>query len=389
MDTILLWFFLFLTLAIGWLLGFYSRPSVKVEEASSDSSPNIKHRLQLFFDSYDDASIDKFVQSLEVTPETVALHISIGKHFRTQGEVEKAILIHQNLMAHPELDQSASEPVIYELAKDYRAAGLYDRAEALLEQLKSSRAFSFKSLTLLLDIFEREKDWQNALDVASGMDLKRNPDIALSAAYYCCEIAEEKANSGEVYEARKMLKKALRLSKNCVRAHLELAKMEMESEGYRAAISHLKQVAENSPENLSLALPLLLECTQLTNTFDQYRKYLNRLYDSTAQVAVMLALVDSWLIEGNKEEAFSFLENELAKTPSMKVLGELLERKENALQETSPEVLEVIKVVISKAQKESEQFICSHCGFTGKQMHWMCPSCKQWQAIRPTVEYLK
>ena len=65
---------------------------------SVGSGSATKHRLQLFFDSYTDESLDRFIESLEVKPDTVALHISIGKHFRKQGEVEKAILIHQNLI---------------------------------------------------------------------------------------------------------------------------------------------------------------------------------------------------------------------------------------------------------------------------------------------------
>ena len=389
MDTGLLWLFLFLALALGWFLGFSSKPKSRPEDSVAEPSKNIKHRLQLFFDSYDDASIDNFVQSLEVTPETVSLHISIGKYFRTQGEVEKAILIHQNLMAHPELDQVASEPIIYELAKDYKAAGLYDRAEALLEQLKGSKAYSFKSHTLLLEIFEREKDWQNALAVAMNMDLKRNLDIALSAAYYCCELADESLQSGDMFNAGRQFKRALSLSKSCVRAHLELAKIEMANSNYRAAISHLKQIAENTPESLSLALPLLLECTIETDSFELYRKYLFKLYTATAQVSVMLAIVDSWLAEGKADLAYSFLEQELVRVPSLTVLRELLERKDDALQGLSPELLVAVKDIIAKAQQAGDQFQCGHCGFSGRQMHWMCPSCKKWQAIRPAVEYVK
>jgi lipopolysaccharide biosynthesis regulator YciM len=26
---------------------------------------------------------------------------------------------------------------------------------------------------------------------------------------------------------------------------------------------------------------------------------------------------------------------------------------------------------------------CISCGFAGRQLHWLCPSCKQWETIRP------
>jgi lipopolysaccharide biosynthesis regulator YciM len=26
---------------------------------------------------------------------------------------------------------------------------------------------------------------------------------------------------------------------------------------------------------------------------------------------------------------------------------------------------------------------CVSCGFSGRQLHWLCPSCKQWETVRP------
>jgi lipopolysaccharide biosynthesis regulator YciM len=26
---------------------------------------------------------------------------------------------------------------------------------------------------------------------------------------------------------------------------------------------------------------------------------------------------------------------------------------------------------------------CVNCGFAGQQLHWLCPSCKQWETVRP------
>jgi len=203
MDIELVWVFLFLVLLIGWSLGFYAKSKLIKKEQTYESSPNIKHRLQLFFDSYSDESIDQFVYSLEVSPETFSTHISIGKHFRAQGEVEKAILIHQNLMSHPELPEQASESVIYELAKDYKKAGLLDRAESLLQQLSTSKQFGFKSVKLLLDVYEHERDWENAVSKGLELELKKYPDMAIRVAQYCCEIAETEQEKGRASEGRR------------------------------------------------------------------------------------------------------------------------------------------------------------------------------------------
>jgi lipopolysaccharide biosynthesis regulator YciM len=26
---------------------------------------------------------------------------------------------------------------------------------------------------------------------------------------------------------------------------------------------------------------------------------------------------------------------------------------------------------------------CVNCGFSGQQLHWLCPSCKHWETVRP------
>lgn len=114
MDGLLHLSVLLLAIAIGWLLGRNPQAFKKIQSAER---PLNKHPLQLLFDSYNDEALDEFIHSLEVKPETLNLHLSIGKHFRQEGEVDKAILVHQNLLAHPQLSTKNSAPIIYELAK--------------------------------------------------------------------------------------------------------------------------------------------------------------------------------------------------------------------------------------------------------------------------------
>src|SRR5690606_3605427 len=103
--------------------------------------------------------------------------------------------------------------------KDYKVAGLFDRAQALLKQLKDSRQFALKSLRLLLDIHETEKDWQSALSEAQSIDLKKYKDISLRVAQYLCEIADESLLKGLYREAIQGYRQALYTSKECYRAH--------------------------------------------------------------------------------------------------------------------------------------------------------------------------
>ena len=379
-------FLIMLAVAVGWVLGYHSSKLRNNSKQQHIPSEGMKQRLQLFFDSYSDEAIDKFINSLEVTAETLSLHISIGKHFRTQGEVEKAILVHQNLMAHPEISNKASESIIYELAKDYKAAGLLDRAQALLQQLKSSKQFGLKSLKLLLDIHEIEKDWSAALAEAIKIDLKKNKDIALRVAQYYCELADQDTGKGLFREAISAYRQALSVYKECYRAHYGLAVITFKNKEYSETLQQLRMLVVLSPAHISLALPLLLAVTKQTNSFDSHQHYLQRLLHDTGQIPVMLAIVDSMLEEGNLVKASSFLFDHLNQSPSLSGLDKFF--KMGALAEYSAEdILALVTRVLDEISLEKEAYKCTSCGFRAGQMHWLCPSCKSWQSIKPIIEY--
>jgi lipopolysaccharide biosynthesis regulator YciM len=377
--------FLFIALVIGWVIGGLTR-STRNKQQNPSSNSNNKHRLQLLFDSYSDEALDNFIHSLDVNGETLGLHISIGKHFRTEGEVEKAILIHQNLMSHPELSKLQTEPVVYELAKDYKAAGLFDRAESLLEQLLESKGFEFKSRKLLLDVYELEKDWLKAAEVGARFDYKKHPDIKVRVAQYYCELAEEAASGSVSAESLSYYKKALKTDKLCARAHLAFARASLDSGDVRATVSRLRELIANTPEFLELALPLLLECTQHSETFSQYRDYLEQLYRDTGNVNVLLAIFDAYLQEGQAEAGFEYLEQATLQQPSLSAVNALLQASSQSVSKRSERLWHVLSDVIAKIRASIPAFRCENCGFSGKQMHWLCPSCKSWQSIKPYSE---
>ena len=56
-----------------------------------------------------DEAIEVFIRVLEVDSETVETHLALGNLYRRRGEVDRAIRIHQNLIARTTL--SADEVI--------------------------------------------------------------------------------------------------------------------------------------------------------------------------------------------------------------------------------------------------------------------------------------
>src|SRR2546423_10283229 len=59
--------------------------------------------LNFLLNEQPDKAIEAFIEVVKVEPQTIDLHFALGSLFRRQGEVERAIRMHQNLLDRPDL----------------------------------------------------------------------------------------------------------------------------------------------------------------------------------------------------------------------------------------------------------------------------------------------
>ncbi|MGD2053862.1 MAG: lipopolysaccharide assembly protein LapB, partial [Gammaproteobacteria bacterium] len=85
--------------------------------------------LNFLLNDEQDKALDIFVKLVETDWETIDTHFALGKIFRKNGEIDKAIKIHQGLIARPSLPERYRNRVLLELGYDYLGAGWFDRAE--------------------------------------------------------------------------------------------------------------------------------------------------------------------------------------------------------------------------------------------------------------------
>jgi len=159
------WWLLALPLffAMGWLA---ARIDIKHLLTESRALPRSYFKgLNFLLNEQPDKAIEAFIEVVKVEPQTIELHFALGSLFRRRGEVERAIRMHQNLVERDDLPEQQKLDALYELAQDYLKAGLLDRAEELFARLKGT-THSEAALRYLLDIYEQEKDWLKAIDIA-------------------------------------------------------------------------------------------------------------------------------------------------------------------------------------------------------------------------------
>ncbi|QSP94160.1 lipopolysaccharide assembly protein LapB [Marinobacter salinisoli] len=382
MDIVLQWLLLTAAVAAGWAVAKVGNTSSKKRKNIADES-SVRERLQFLFTNYSDQAVDNFVQSLAVNKDTVSLHLSIGSHFRLKGETERAILIHQNLLARPDLPSRFSPQVTLELAKDYLNAGLLDRAEALLHELMGDREYGQKSALQLIELYQQEKEWDKAADVARTLARSgAEPSVSKSLAYVTCELADQAMREDDRWSAQKLCKEALDYDPSCVRATLILMKLQIRQGNFRAASNQSLKVFEQNPEFGPEAVDRLMRLEHEHGDVGRLGKKLRKLYESHPSTSLLLALAESVERSSGRPAAIELLRQELEVRPSVRGLLRLVELAGYEKGMTTDEgrlVSRIGHLILANRPV----YRCVSCGFSGQQLHWLCPSCKEWESVRP------
>jgi len=366
----------------GWLVGRRSR-SVKTERGRADIPADYLKGMNYLLNEQPDKAIDTFIQMLDVDSNTVETHLALGGLFRRRGEVDRAIRIHQNLIARPTLKKEERTQALFELGQDYMRAGLLDRAETLLSELADSDQRHHSALKLLLDIYQQEKEWQNAIQIAKKYELRMGKDLGASIAQFYCELAEQVRAQGEPLRALKLLKKALNEERSCVRASLLEADIEISAGDAKSALRAAQRVEQQDADFIPEALPLIKRCYQVLGRKDEFRRYLQRLLDNHSSIAVVLELADLIQEAEGEEAAEKFVTDFLKHTPSVFGIERLIDLNLERVKDEVKDKLLVLKNVTGDVLKNKPMYLCHHCGFTGRTLHWQCPGCKCWNTVKP------
>jgi lipopolysaccharide biosynthesis regulator YciM len=407
-DT-LVFALLFTAVACGWLLG---RRGARGAVAAPPALPGQYYRgLNYLLDGRPDGAVDQFISALEVNSETFETHIALGNALRRRGEVDRAIRIHENLLARSDLPPPQAHLAHLELARDYISAGLLDRAEQLLlELVEESDAQRDVSRLHLIEIFRSESEWARAIDLARELLprkslLRSAADAQLPGqpvreqlAHFYCEHALQLMERGDVPAARQALGRALDSDRECVRASLLLGRLEMEAGDYRRAIKALREVTEQDADYLPEALPILRRCYEALGEERALTDYLRHCLDRHPSTPLMIAVADDLLREQGEVAARDFLASRLAEVPSLRGLLRLIRLQRApasedeglgeghgaapAAQDAPASTLAMLELLLDRLIEERPVYRCEHCGFSAKHLLWFCPGCKYWGRFR-------
>jgi lipopolysaccharide assembly protein B len=356
----------------------------KQTNASSNFSREYVVGLNYLLNEQPDKAVDVFIKLLEVDSDTVETHLALGSLFRRRGEVDRAIRIHQNLIARPQLSLLQRKEALMALGQDYMSAGVFDRAERIFtEVVELGGNRETNSLHGLLAIYQQEKAWEKALNIVKKLEDSTGGNMQSQAAHYHCEIAAHCINQGMYDKAYSAIKQAFLTDKQSVRASLMLASLEMKNGRYKQAIKALKRVPEQDAEFLTEIIEPLVQCYRELNAMDECVFYLQHTLAKYPRASVIFVVGEYLRNENNTDYAIEFVSNQLSRHPSIRGLNRLICWYLESSYGKVREKLQMLYDITSKFLDNKPIYRCGQCGYGGKLLHWQCPSCKQWGRMKP------
>ncbi|MCY4356901.1 MAG: lipopolysaccharide assembly protein LapB [Gammaproteobacteria bacterium] len=396
MDNLLIYLLLLLAIMAGWFLGrlrFRSK-SVVISRNTEDIFHDYFVGLNYLLNDEPDEAIDTFIKALEINNESVETHLALGALLRRRGKVDRAIKVHQTLLARQGQDKSLFDSTRLELALDYITAGLLDRAERLLKEIlqdsKDSGEVRPKALKQLVKIYQTEKEWEKALDYIQqllvGQQHGMDSELRSIAAHYCCELAESLLKQQQMRRAQEQIRRAFTFDRKHVRSSLILAKLEQQLGNSRAAIKELLRILRNYPVFSASVLELWNEWFEKNTQSEELETLLTEQLINTPDAIVIQHLARLVQLKHGDEESMQFLEAHFQKHPSLQCMVSLLDLHITRTDGTVGDDLSRVREQLAALLEKKYRYQCNHCGYESRKLYWLCPSCLNWDKICPVSE---
>ncbi|MDH5423826.1 MAG: lipopolysaccharide assembly protein LapB [Gammaproteobacteria bacterium] len=389
METIVqYWPWLFLLLPVvylfGWLKGRSNSADNQSESSHTLSSDYFKGLNYLLSDQQDRA-LPVFLKLVQIDNETIETHLALATIYRRSGNYDKAIEIHQNLIAKPSLSAKYRSKALLELGRDYLTAGLFDRAEGLFNDVIRSGFYDKAARQYKLTIYQQEKEWLEAITEAKTLIQQGDTNLKPLIAQLYCELSEQFFAKGNIKQAELAIKDALTYNAGCVRALIARVRNAVRIKKYKDAIRYIKQIQQTDSDYFLSVLSYCVEAYRELGKVDELIDYLKLVEKENININLTEVIAGLITEHQSADEAQSYLRKQLSLAPSMNGLASFINLMNKQGDYTCNTHFQEIQKVIESMKKQNEQYHCNKCGYTSGTLNWQCPSCHAWGEIKPVA----
>jgi lipopolysaccharide biosynthesis regulator YciM len=368
--SLLAWGLILAALVIGILAGHFGWGK-RWPGSRTKLHPDYLTGLDYLVSEQPDRALDMFLKLMDANADTIETHFALGTLYRRRGETERAIRIHQNLLAREELASEHREQAMLALAQDYLRAGLLDRAEGLFQQVCEVPRLRITALDALRGVYERQHDWQQALGVYRLLARSKSAPPRLVAAHYLCELSSQALERGDSAAARELLRDARAETAPFPRAAVLRAEIAERAGDVALAERLIKAAVQQAPTLLQEQLPHLMRLAGPEGR--------DRLLEE------LVAHANAGDFDQLKRLVFAALAANLADAKPLRASMQRVLAEDATLHavwhDTSTPHFERIAAELGALFAQAEKYRCNECGFAGRSFYWHCPACHAWDSF--------
>ena len=379
----LLFLLLPVAMGYGWFMG---RNSIKQKDQSATQDLSIKYStgLNYLLSNQQDKAIDYLIEALKVEDDTVEAHFAMANLFRRRGELDRALKVHEHLVRHGNLPTKAKQQAIFELAKDFLSAGLYDRAEKMFTSLLKTKEYGLKSHKSLMQIYQSTKDWQQGIALKKSIVKTKDKTLLHELANFYCELATEAKGKGEFIQVLELLENALSFDPNSCRANWLMASVYEDNQQFEEACKCYQDIYEQDKDFFPDVIEKMHQCYKQINAESEFFDFIRKVYDETGGASALIKYLEFVTKKYDQHKANEFLLSALKRRPTIKGFKHFIKLQlADSPSKEQGESLDVIKQLISAYINMRPRYSCRTCGFNSSTHYWACPSCHDWEQLKP------
>lgn len=379
-STFLLAALFLLLAAAGWAMGRFGERDT--EEAPPPLNVDYLKGLNFLLNEQTDQALEHFLRMVRVDDKTIETHFALGSLFRRRGEVDRAIRIHQNIIARPDLASEQRDQALYSLAKDYLGAGLLDRAEKLFVRLGQGSRYQVQALEALCGIYEQEREWEKAIDAGQRLEVLGGRSLALQIAHYHCELAEAAAAKNDFASARQHIKNAQAGRPRTLRGALTRAHIARDTDDNKTALKLYNRIIDEHTYLIAEALPEIVAIYAREGAMKDLDDALQAMLKKNPEMTSLVAYTAIVNDIGGVPVIDECVEQYMLDEPT---LSEFVDLQQLSGGDTGSKqaALGKVRSALSKLARTTPRYQCQECGFSSQRLLWQCPSCRNWETQRP------
>ena len=325
-------------------------------------------------------AISELTKVAREDPEALDVLQILGNLLREAGQVEKAIQVHQGLLARADLTRAERAYALASLGTDFRVAGFLDRATRAFDEVLEVDPKSIHALVGMQKLHEDQRQWKEAYTVQTRLSRLRKTEDSLVLGHLQAEMGREALQAGRVDAAEKAFRTALSLDRRVFPAHVGLADCQA-SRDPRQAAAILEEAVQAAPERAYLAFDRLARAYAESGEPSRFVDLCERtIRQDPREWRARLALARHLGREGRHEEAFGLLLRAVEANPQV-LLPHLDMWRTLRAMGLDGEVVDRYIAIAEESAFYRDPHVCTACRYRADDMLWRCPHCHEWNTF--------